>query len=1062
MGSYLDGFQMPEAHVRRATEINMGSIAFTEHGNIDSHVKAEVACEKQGVKAIFGCEVYTGRVGEDATQRKYHLTLLAMNAKGYHNLLQLVNKSFSEGFHYKQTVSWEMLKEHNEGIICLSGCQSSLLFCSAVGGGLIPEDQAGYKRAKEVARRFKSLYGDRYYIEVQAFPELDKTRAFNPIAARIAAELNIGLVGTMDCHYTAPEEVELQKVLHNVRPGSKQTLEEQVQSWGYTVPLCPPPNDMSIFRRLKASGLAKDQAIQAIANTETISQRCNVTLPRLPMVRFPLPDGYTSASDLIWDWLREGWRLRGFNRLSKAEQRRYIKRVKYEMSLIESKDFIDYFLIVADSIIFAKDAGIPVGPARGSAAGSLVCYLLRITEVNPMLFSALVFERFIDVSRQDLPDIDMDFASSGRHLVRQYLARKYGEECVNNIGTFTYYKAKNSLDDIGKVHRIPQFKIDIVKDLLLERSSGDLRASATIEDTVEQFDAAREVFDENPELALAMDLEGNVKGFGVHAAGLVVSNDPIKNVTAVMQKVIKGHPITVVAMDKVDAERQGLLKLDYLALNTMDLIHEALRQLNMSLGELYAIPLDDPDVIAGFQENDCTAIFQFDGRAARSVCGSLRPDNFKEVCDILALCRPGPLHSGSAGEYIDVKRGRKQTVSLHPALDIITADTNSQIIYQEQILQVVTQVGAFDWTHAAYIRKIISKKLGEQEFNRQWERFWAGAQTYHERYPGMPPIEEPTARQIWGRCITAGSYAFNAAHCYSYGMLAWWCMWLKRKHPAVFYAAALAMMPDKKPKGTSGSTIQIGTHAMYMRDATMPPEGITRDALLVHPPSYATPTVSWTALDKLNLQAGISNIDGLGPTMAQKFVEYEVANRPVSSWSQYLEISGVGPKTIAKIELMAQDEDPFKVNALDELIDHISSELQKFRLPRPTHKAYQIPYEAGPDIPVVWMGIVVQRNLRDIFESHRSKKGEELDPATVKEPEKNELMVLTCTDGTEIVTIRINRFKYPKFKEAAWGIRMGHDVVLVKGVKAGYRAAREINVNDLWVIDPHDAEDEDE
>ncbi len=1049
LGSYMDGYQLPEAHVRRATEIKMGAMAMTEHGNIDSHVKFEAACEEQGVKAIFGCEFYTGYIDEQRrTQRKYHLTVLAATPEGYRNLLRLVTMSFAEGFHYEPTISGQMLYKYRKGLIILSGCQGSLLFCSAVGGKLIEEKDASYKRARGVAQWFKAKFGDAYYIEVQDFPELDKTRSFAPMAENLSRELGIGLVGTMDCHYTAPEEVELQKVLHNVRPGEKRTLEEQVRSWGYEVPLCPPPNDRSIFRRLVATGMSRDAALEAIINTEVISERCQVTLPKLPMVSYPLPRGYTSELDLWRDWLKQGWRYRKCDKLPHDEREAYKKRLTYEMGLIESKGFISYFLIVSDSVKYAKDHGIPVGPARGSAAASLAAWLLRITEVNPMLFPNLVFERFIDVSREDLPDIDLDFDSDRRHEVREYLVSKYGPECVNNIGTFTYYKSKLALDDVARVHGIPTYEVERVKALLIERSSGDLRASATIEDTVEQFDAAREVFEKHPDLYKAMDLEGNIKGFGVHSAGLVVSNEPIESVCAVYTREVKKRLITCVSMDKYDAERQGLLKLDYLGLSTMAMIAEALRQLDKPLSDLYELPLDDERVINGFRENDVVGIFQFDGRAMRSVCGALKPDSFKEICDVNALSRPGPLHNGAANEYIDIKRGAKRPELIHPALDSITTDTHFQIVYQEQILRVVTEIGAFDWTHASYIRKIISKKLGEQEFQRQWERFWEGAQAYHKRHPEHPEIDEETAKRIWGLCITSGSYAFNAAHCVSYGMLGYWTMWLKRLHPAVFYAASLQKMPDKKPKGQRDSSVKLGSHSVMLRDA-IKGRG-ARKPIAVLPPDPQLSGVDWIATD-----AGL--LGGWRQAGAAAVGVKAIAHRDehgVSGWRDYMKVPGIGPKTVAKMTELGESDDPFEVKKLDQMLADISKQLPGWGIPKPTHTALQVPYERGRDQAIVWIGLGVDRNLRDIFESNRARTGVELKRDEVKSPELNEWLMILGTDGDEQVTLRIDRFKYPQFRSAVWDLRLGHDVIVAKGVKPGFRTAREIYVSQLWIIDP--------
>lgn len=1077
--SYLDGYQLPEAHIRRATEINMANgIAFTEHGNISSHVKAEIAGEKQGLKVMFGCEIYTGKTGRNATQRKYHLTVLAKDQEGYRNLLKLVSEAYSSGFHYEPTVSWEMLNAHKQGLVVLSGCQGSLLFCSAVGGKLISEDEASPQRAMEVARRFKRAFGDNYFVEVQAFPELEKTRRANPILARIAERLGIGLVATMDCHYTAPTESEIQQVLHNVRPGEKRTLEDQVRDWGYDVPLCPPTTDKAVYTRLRATGLTKRQAVDAIINTELIAQDIDVTLPKLPMLRFPLPQGYKDGQQLWREWLKEGWRYRGCHLLPPAEKRAYKERLRYEMGLIEEKDFTDYFLVVSDSVKYAKDNGIPVGPARGSAAASLACWLLRITEVNPMLFPNLVFERFIDVSRADLPDIDLDFDSDKRHLVREYLVAKYGEKCVNNIGTFSYYKSRMALDDVAKVHKVPPYEVDKIKDVLIERSSGDLRASATIEDTVEQFDQAREVVERYPILRKAMELEGNVKQFGVHSAGLVVSNGDIRDVCAVYEREVKGRLIQVVSMDKYDAERQGLLKLDYLGLSTMALIAEALRQLDMTLNELYDLPLNDPAVIQGFQENDVAGIFQFDGRAMRSVCGALKPDSFKEICDVNALSRPGPLHNGAANQYIDIKRGVLKPELMHPALDKITADTHYQIVYQEQILRVVTEIGNFDWTHASYIRKIISKKLGEQEFQRQWERFWEGAKTYHKRFPGMPKIDLPTAQKIWGLCITSGSYAFNAAHCVSYGMLGYWTMWIKRNHPAVFFAAALAKLPkgvggsagsgSAKERGYGFSGVSIDRHTTLLRDAATPAEHITRDPIDVLPPDPRRSQLNWIAPADNKLLAGFKQVPNVGDAVGQKMLDYR-AEQEVKQWRDYLEVKGIGPKTIQKIKDLCADPDPFRITRLDRMLAKVKDDLDEGiagangkDLPYPTHTAQEVPYERGKDVAITWVGMGLDRNLRDIFESNRARTGVELKPEEVKEPDKNEWVMIAGYDGTELVTLRIDRFKYPKFRDAVWKIKLGHDILLVQGVKPGFRTAREIYVSKLWVLSPPDEGESDE
>lgn len=1036
--SYQDGFQLPEAHVRRVEELNMQALALTEHGNVSSHVKLEEACTKTGIKGIYGCELYTGEVGENGTQRKNHLTVLASTQEGYRNLLRLVSQGWSD-FYYEPTVSGEVLAKYRRGLVVLSGCTASLLATSLIGGKHVAPEDASYARGRAVARRFKRTFGDAYYLEVQAFPQLENVCRLNQMLAKLSEELHIPLVATGDVHYTRPDESEIQQILHSV--GRSQTMEQLAQAWGYDVPLAPPVNDNTIYRRLVGTGLSHMQALDAIARTEEIAARCEVQLPSLPRLRYPVEPPYKDALEVWRDWLQRGWEYRGFDRLPIAERRQAKAMLRKEMKVIEDKDFVDYFLVVSDIVKFAKDSGIPVGPARGSAAASLVCYLLRITEVNPMLYPNLVFERFIDVTRMDLPDIDLDFDSEQRRLIWDYAERKYGRGCVGNIGTFTYFKSKNSLDDVGRAMHIPQHHIDVVKGLLLERSSGDLRASATIEDTVDMFEEAKAVFQEHPGLYRAMDLEGNVKGMGVHAAGLVVANGPITDVCAIYaREVPKGSGIwyEVISLDKGDAERQGVLKVDVLGLSTMTMISDALKMLGMTLEDLYSIPLDDEEVIDGFRRNDVVGIFQFDGRAMRSVCGELQPDSFKEVCDVNALARPGPLHNNASAEYVDIKHGRKKPKLIHPILESITADTHYQIVYQEQILRIVREVGDFDWTAAAYIRKIISKKLGEQEFSRQYSKFESGALS-----KGLTKEE---AKEIWGHCITAGAYAFNLAHCISYGMLAWWCMWLKVHHPLEFYCASLRKMPA----GEGGEK-----HMELLKDAAK--HGIDAD-----PPDPVLSTTTWEATDG-RLIGGLEQVRGIGDKLGPMLIEFreEMANNgtPITCWEDYQKMKGVGPKKVQAFRDFAESDDPYNIHWLQRHIDAIKKQIKNGELgnlPMPTHTSWEVPYSRGQDTEIVWIGVITQFNLRDLFESNFARTGEALDPKTVKDPHLAEWVIAIGKDDDEVLTITWDRWRYPRFKRAIWKIVKGHDLVLIRGVKRGFQARRAVYVREMWVIDPDD------
>lgn len=1043
--SFMDGFQLPEAHARRAAELQMPALAMTEHGNIFSHVKLEAAAEKHGVQPIFGCEFYMGWTDEKRrTQKKNHLTVIAKNEEGYRNLLTLVNKSWKEGFYHDPTVDWNWLVLHQKGLIVLSGCLGSALATACVGGKHVAESEASYGRGLKVARWFSDKLDD-FYIEVQAFPELDKTRALNPILARIASQINRPLVATMDCHYTIPEESEIQVVLHGVRPGEKRTAEELEFDWGYDVPLCPPPTDNNIYHKLRETGLTKEQAIEAIVNTEEIAQECKgLVLPKLPKVNFPLPAGFDTPKDYWRHLLKKGWDYRGVRNLPPAEIQRYKEQLAREMEVIEAKGYENYFLIVQDAIVFAKEKQIPIGPARGSAAASLACYLLRITEVNPMLYDYLVFERFIDWSREDMPDVDIDFATYGRPIVRAYLAKKYGEDCVNNIGTFTGYKSKNSLGDAARVHNVPIKAVETVKEFLLERSSGDLRASATIEDTVNQFDKAYEVFEEYPMLQHSMDLEGNIKGFGVHAAGIVISGEPIGNVCAVLNKEVpkgSGNWITALSVDMKDAERQGMEKLDFLALDAMDMIAEAMYLTDMSVEDLYAIPLDDKEVFDAFARNDVVGIFQFDGNITRTVNGVIKPDTFDEIATIIAIARPGPLHNGAVDGFVEVKYGdAEDRESLHPAVDRITEVTNYQIILQEQIMRIVGEIGGFDWKGVGAIRKIIAKKKGEQEFNRKWEEFRDGAMTLHEREPDMPPISEELAQTIWSMCITSGAYAFNAAHSVAYGMISYWTMWLKVHHPAAFYAASLSVTDENSDKA-----------GFLRRDA------MEHDVDVLSPSLESD--VKWSVVSgSAAVMAGWTSITGIGDKTANKIVKLRTEIGGFKSFDDLLDVEGVGPKTLETITAFCNQDDPFKIYALDEAIDEITESIEAGdmgALPVPTHDSKEI-LEAGSNEKIVFLGKPTHRNLRNKFEANQ-KKGKEFIP-TAFDKMYPEWVVMRVRDGDDLIICIVPRKKYPKFKKMIWGIDLDKDLVLMKLTKADFGGSGERSgvafVDNMWVLSP--------
>lgn len=1051
--SFQDGFGDPILHLERAAALHYDSMAFTEHGNVSSHFRAEKSALKVGIKPIFGLEAYTGPVDEDTKKQiKYHLGLLAMDEGGYRNLNLLTSQSWRD-FYYYPTVGGQNLADHSEGLICMSGCTGSLLACTMVGGKDIADPEPGsartageaYSDAAEIAARFQALFGDRYYLEVQAFPELEKTCALNPLYERLGDELGIPLIATMDVHYPHPDDNIMQQIIHAADRGGK-TIDQQSQTWEYDVRLTLPGNesaseasgDKILFNRLIETGLSRKAAAHALHNARVIADRCNVTLPKAERLRYPCPD----PSALLWEWLRRGWRARGLQSRPKAERDWYKERVKYEMSIFEPKDLQDFLLFTSDVIRWGKRNGVSFGPGRGSSASSVVCWLLKITEIDPIRHPLLLFERFIDLNRSDPPDIDVDCSDEERWRVRDYLAEKYGEDRVGQIANFVRYRGKNALNDVALVYSVPKHEVKIVSDLIIERSGGDSRFDASLEDTVKMFPNAQAVFDKYPDLAKAYRLEGNTKGMSVHAAGIIVANSPLTDICAVYEQ--KG--VRALSIDKYDAEYAGAVKLDFLGLSTMGMISLCLKMAGLTLEDLYAIPDDDPETLAVFQQGDVTGIFQFEGRATRLVNRDVHPDSFAEVSDVNALARPGPLFSGTTAEYCDVKHGRRKAERYHPITDRITELTKGQIIYQEQILQIVREIGGFDWGHSIEIRRIISKKLGQAAFQVSMGTFVEGAERLHG-------IDAHTAERIWKRIVTSGTYSFVNAHSVSYSMLAWWCAWLKTHVPPEFYAASLSKATEEQAA------------FRLMKDAT-------KHGLNIRAPELARSRTRWTP-HGTDIVAGWQAIPGLGEKMAEKIDNYA----DLANWDDLQNIPGIGPKKVASWEAFCCQDDPFRLGHAAKVLSRTLKAIEsgQIAVPRPTTDGdglVSLDTGSGPASQssgrrgqrksrergemIVYMGIVRAREYQNAAENERSRTGDEMDVILkrMKRPDLQDYCVLRCyDDGDEDVYIRTTRYSFPKFRRTLESIAVGRDIVVVQGRKSpGFGTS--VFADEIWVVDP--------
>jgi Zierdtviridae DNA polymerase len=762
--------------------------------------------------------------------------------------------------------------------------------------------------------------------------------------------------------------------------------------------------------------------------------------------------------DLLWAWLREGWRYRvrqGNSRMV-DDPEAYTTRIKHEMELIIGKDFTSYFLMVSDLVRFAKDAGIAVGPGRGSSAASVVCYLLRITEPDPLAFPLTDFSRFVDPTREDLPDIDVDFDDSRRHEVREYAVRKYGEAHVANIGTFTKYKGKNSIVDVARVFSIPKNRIEVVKGLVVDRSGGDSRADASLMDTFEMFPAARAVLEEYPDLQKAIALEGNYRGMSVHAAGLVITTRPITDICAMYTREDKktGETLTAVSVNKYDAEHLGLMKMDLLGLSTMGMISLALEIAGLTLEDLYRLPYDDAPTIAAFRRADVVGIFQFEGRATRLVCRDVEPNNFLELIDINGLSRPGPLFSGTTAEYIDVQHGRRKPTKIHPILDKITEGTKGQIIYQEQILRALAQFGGLPVKRVHEIRRIISQKLGEAQFNTSARDFAKNAAALHG-------VTEELAMEVWGRVVTSASYAFVYSHSLSYTLIAYWSMWLKIHYPQAFYAAQL-----QKTKKEKWPRLIRDAEAHGVRVLGVQP-GLSRKTWSVQ--DRVVPNgQDWDAA----VVAGWTQLSGVGDSIADAIIrtEEELAQHAVDgvgfrTTDDLLRVPGIGPAKLEAFRSQIESDDPFGLYETARVLDAVRASIarREILLRRPTVRSDGILDARGGE-QVVWIGRVKKVEMKDVFEDERARTGDSMEDirARLKRPDLPTSCVLHCyDDGDEDVYLRITRFEFPRFKAGIQLLQTNVDVVhaVARRSKGGFGAS--LYVDRLAVIDP-DEGDEDE
>lgn len=568
----------------------------------------------------------------------------------------------------------------------------------------------------------------------------------------------------------------------------------------------------------------------AIDATYEIAGQCDAVLPKAKMVK------YKGTKNII-TMCKEGAIKKGIDIFNPGP---YQERFEKELDLIVKKEYVDYFLIVADMITKAKRKML-VGPSRGSSAGSLVCYLMGITEIDPIKFD-LIFERFIDINREDLPDIDIDFPDVYREEVIKSTFKTYGKENVCHISNINKFAARSALDEVGIALRIPKYKMDTLKDSIVDRSGGDARAKVSIKDTLETTDVGKRMIEEYPNLKFAENIQNHATHAGKHAAGIIVCNDDICKYGAINAR--EG----AIQMDKKAAEYLNLLKIDALGLRTLSVLQECANLIGMDYKDYYKLPIDNEDAFLMFRKMRLNGIFQFEGNAMRMLCESMGVENFNDIVVITALARPGPLHSGGANKFVNRRTGKEpvEYISNNPIYIEATKETYGVIVYQEQLMVLCRELGKMSWEDVSEIRKAASKTLGKEFFDKYRNKFMEGAL--------KNGLEQKEATEVWENMMTFGSWGMNKSHTVSYGYISYWCAYMKANHPLEFYVANL------RHAKSNDAIVKL------LRDA-LENEGI--DYVPVDPDES---DITWTVKNG-KLVGGLSGIIGIGDKKAKEIID---------------------------------------------------------------------------------------------------------------------------------------------------------------------------------------------
>ena len=783
--SLLDGSNKIKEYVKRVKELGMDSAAITDHGVMYGVIDFYKACRAEGINPILGCEVYVApnsRFDKELTggeDRYYHLVLLAENNKGYENLMKIVSRGFTEGYYYKPRVDMELLREYHEGIIALSACLAGEVQ-RYIQKGLVDE-------AKKTALKYQDCFGKgNYFLELQDHG-LPEQKLVNTTLLQMSKELDIPMVVTNDVHYTYADDVKPHDILLCLQTGKKLSDEDRMRYEG---------GQYYVKSEEEMKGLFP-YAWEAVENTQRIADRCHVEIEfgvtKLP--KFDVPEGYNSwtyLNKLCYDGLKERY---GDENAPAGETGQTLKeRLDYELNVIQTMGYVDYFLIVWDFINYAKQNGIMVGPGRGSAAGSIVSYCLKITNIDPIRYN-LLFERFLNPERVSMPDIDIDFCFERRQEVIDYVGRKYGQEKVVQIVTFGTLAAKGVIRDVGRVMDLPYAYVDSLAKMIPNE------LNITIDKALQMNPDMRKLYETDEQVKELIDMSRRLEGLprhtSMHAAGVVICSRPAEDLVP-LSRGADGSITTQFTMTTI--EELGLLKMDFLGLRTLTVLRDAVKLVKQSTGKeinLDQIDFDDKKVLASIGTGKTDGVFQLESAGMKNFMKELKPQNLEDIIAGISLYRPGPMDF--IPKYIKGKSNFGTVTYLCPQLEPILAPTYGCIVYQEQVMQIVRDLGGYTLGRSDLVRRAMSKKK-QAVMEKERANFVYG--NPEEGVPGCVAngIPENVASKIYDEMMDFAKYAFNKSHAACYAVVSYQTAYLKYYYPVEFMAALMTSVIDNPGK----------------------------------------------------------------------------------------------------------------------------------------------------------------------------------------------------------------------------------------------------------------------